>query len=87
MQVSGSLFAKKKGRLHSVVIVLCTFLFFRILTNDCVIKQARQNLFFEKPYLRRNRLSYERCQRIYNTDMRRKVEFVMRKNRVDPWLR
>ena len=63
------------------------FLSCRILRNDGVMKQARENLYYEKPYLRRNRLSYERCKRVYNADMRNKVEFVMRKNRAEPWIR
>ena len=35
----------------------------------------------------RQRLNYEKVKRIYDADMNRKIEFLMRKNRVDPWIR
>ncbi len=44
-------------------------------------------MYYEKPYLTRQRLSYEKAKRIYDSDMQKKIEFVMRKNRVEPWLR
>lgn len=57
----------------------------RILRNDKVLEKARRNQYYEKPYQQRNRVSLEKCIRIYNADMKRKIEFVMRKNRVDPF--
>ena len=33
----------------------------------------------------RNRVNYEKCKTIYDEDMRNKVKFVMRKNRVEPY--
>ncbi|RZF41251.1 hypothetical protein LSTR_LSTR010479 [Laodelphax striatellus] len=33
----------------------------------------------------RRRINYEKCRAIYNEDMDRKIAFVMRKNRVDPF--
>ena len=41
---------------------------------------------YEKPYQKRNRVSFERCKRIYDTDMKRKIEFLMVKNRPDPFV-
>ena len=60
---------------------------FRILRSDKVMERARREMYYEKPYQTRNRLSYEKSKRIYDTDMKKKVEFLMRKNRVDPWIR
>lgn len=59
----------------------------RCLQNDKVQSRVRQLRFYEKPYMARQRLSYEKTKRIYNTDMRNKIEFLMRKNRADPWIR
>ena len=33
----------------------------------------------------RNRVNYEKCRAIYDEDMKNKVKFVLRKNRVDPY--
>ena len=40
---------------------------------------------YEKPYLARNRVNIERAKAIYNEDMRNKIDFIMRKNRTDPY--
>ncbi|KAK6192054.1 hypothetical protein SNE40_003600 [Patella caerulea] len=58
-----------------------------ILRKDKILDNIRRNRYYEKPYLKRQRLSFERCKRIYNTDMQKKIAFVMRKNREDPWPR
>ena len=59
----------------------------RILRNEKVLERARRNMYYEKPYQERNRVSLDKCRRIYHSEMNRKIEFVMRKNRVDPWPR
>ncbi|KAL5007545.1 hypothetical protein ScPMuIL_016351 [Solemya velum] len=59
----------------------------RILRNDKILEIARRKRFYEKPFQERRRVSYERCKRIYNSEMHRKIEFVMRKNRTDAWPR
>ncbi|KAL8189848.1 UNVERIFIED_CONTAM: 28S ribosomal protein S21, mitochondrial [Gekko kuhli] len=58
----------------------------RILTMDGTIAEAQQHRYYEKPCRRRQRVAYETCRRIYNTEMARKINFLMRKNRPDPWL-
>ncbi|XP_344707.1 small ribosomal subunit protein bS21m [Rattus norvegicus] len=71
----------------------------RILTTDGLIDVIKRRRYYEKPYVikrrryyekpcrrRRQRESYETCQRIYNMEMARKINFLMRKNRADPWL-
>lgn len=46
----------------------------------------RRTKYFEKPCKQRTRYSYERCKAIYDEDMSRKIAFVMRKNRADPFV-
>ncbi|XP_062999288.1 small ribosomal subunit protein bS21m-like [Elgaria multicarinata webbii] len=58
----------------------------RILTMDGIIDEAKPRRYYEKPCRRRQRVAYETCRRIYNTEMGRKINFLMRKNRADPWL-
>ncbi|XP_045120306.1 uncharacterized protein LOC123509818 isoform X1 [Portunus trituberculatus] len=38
------------------------------------------------PLQTRRRINYEKAKAIYNEDMNRKIQFVMRKNRHDPWV-
>ncbi|XP_018020870.1 28S ribosomal protein S21, mitochondrial isoform X2 [Hyalella azteca] len=58
----------------------------RIMSEEGMLKRYRLNLRYEKPYLVRRRLNYEKAKAIYDEDMARKINFVMRKNRVDPWV-
>ncbi|XP_006168531.1 28S ribosomal protein S21, mitochondrial isoform X1 [Tupaia chinensis] len=57
----------------------------RILTMDGLIEDIKRRRYYEKPCRRRQRESYETCRRIYNMEMARKINFLMRKNRPDPW--
>ena len=41
--------------------------------------------FSESYFQARNRVNYEKCKTIYDEDMRNKIRFIMRKNRVDPY--
>ena len=58
----------------------------RILSREKIIQTIRRKEYYEKPTQQRRRVSYERCKRIYNADMQRKIEFVMKVNRASPWL-
>ncbi|ESN95418.1 hypothetical protein HELRODRAFT_86902 [Helobdella robusta] len=58
----------------------------KILRNDKVLERARRNMYYEKPYQLRKRVSLERCKRIYNSEMKRKIEFVMKTFRPSPWI-
>ncbi|BFZ04238.1 hypothetical protein BsWGS_07277 [Bradybaena similaris] len=58
-----------------------------ILKREGFFADVKRKERYEKPYLKRNRLAYERARRIYDSEMQRKIEFVMRKNRPDPFLR
>ncbi|XP_066577123.1 small ribosomal subunit protein bS21m [Amia ocellicauda] len=57
----------------------------RILSTDGVIEEVRRRRYYEKPCRRRQRENYEDCRRIYNSEMSRKLAFVGRTQRTDPW--
>ncbi|KAM9368536.1 small ribosomal subunit protein bS21m [Phaethornis superciliosus] len=58
----------------------------RILTQDGLIDEIRRRRYYEKPCRRRQRVAYEACRRVYNAEMGRKIAFLGRVNRQDPWL-
>ncbi|NWH56882.1 RT21 protein, partial [Geococcyx californianus] len=58
----------------------------RILTQDGIVDVVRRGRYYEKPCRRRQRLAYEACRRVYNAEMGRKITFLARTNRADPWL-
>ncbi|KAG8227878.1 hypothetical protein J437_LFUL007188 [Ladona fulva] len=57
----------------------------RILGREGILDQYRRTRFYEKPFQLRRRINYEKCKAIYNEDMDRKIRFIMRKNRTDPY--
>ncbi|KAH8409737.1 hypothetical protein KR222_003274 [Zaprionus bogoriensis] len=57
----------------------------RVLGKEEIFDQFRRTRFYEKPYQVRRRVNFEKCKAIYNEDMNRKIQFVLRKNRVDPF--
>ncbi|XP_064635423.1 small ribosomal subunit protein bS21m-like [Lineus longissimus] len=59
----------------------------RILHNEKIIDENRRNQYYEKPAQWRKRIMYERAKRIYNSEMQRKIQFISRKNRIDPFPR
>merc|ERR1719376_1308279 len=46
-----------------------------------MVKQYRLTRRYEKPFLTRRRINFEKAKAIYNEDMSRKIKFVMRVNR------
>ncbi|KAG8147080.1 putative 28S ribosomal protein [Naja naja] len=58
----------------------------RVLTMDGVIDHVKRKRYYEKPCQKRRREAYEACRRIYNSEMGKKINFLMRKSRSDPWL-
>ncbi|KAG4070021.1 hypothetical protein HA402_013681 [Bradysia odoriphaga] len=57
----------------------------RILGNEEIFDQFRRTRYYEKPFQVRRRINYEKCKSIFNEDMNRKIQMVLRKNRVDPF--
>lgn len=48
-------------------------------------EQNHFNTVFYFLFKVRRRVNFEKCKSIYNEDMDRKIQFVLRKNRVDPF--
>ncbi|XP_076649847.1 mitochondrial ribosomal protein S21 [Halictus rubicundus] len=57
----------------------------RILAQEKILEQFRRTRFFERPSQARRRVNYEKCMAIYNEDMNRKIKFILRTNREDPY--
>ena len=58
----------------------------RVLTGEQVMKDIQFKRFYEKPTVKRRRLKYESSLKLYNSEMKRKVDFLMAKQRKDtPW--
>jgi len=58
----------------------------RLIAQEGMAKQFKLAMRYEKPTLMRRRYAYEEAKALYDEDMDRKVKFVMKKNRMDPWL-
>uniref|UniRef100_UPI00358F747A small ribosomal subunit protein bS21m n=1 Tax=Myxine glutinosa TaxID=7769 RepID=UPI00358F747A len=58
----------------------------RLLTQDTFLEEVRRKRYYEKPCRRRQRESYEMCKKIYDSEMSRRIKFLSRKNRTDPWV-
>ncbi|XP_075580658.1 small ribosomal subunit protein bS21m [Pelecanus crispus] len=58
----------------------------RILSHDGLLEAVRRRRYYEKPCRQRQRLAYEACRRVYNAEMGRKISFLGRSSRQDPWL-
>nr|CUU00461.1 hypothetical transcript [Hymenolepis microstoma] len=59
----------------------------KILRNDRVVNTIKAQEYYEKPTRMRRRVMYERCKRVYDNEMSRKINFVMKADRPDPWIR
>lgn len=57
----------------------------RILGKEGIFDQYRLTRYYEKPHKTRRRINFEKCKAIYNEDMDRKIQFVLRKNRTEPF--
>jgi small subunit ribosomal protein S21 len=56
----------------------------RVLSSERIVQTAKHWETYEKPYQRRNRLSFEKSMEIYGNEMDRKIKFILRKNRESP---
>ena len=57
----------------------------RLMAREGLLDIIRRTERFEKPYMQRNRLAFEQNKAIYNEEMDRKIAFLTRKNRKDPY--
>ncbi|XP_043256345.1 28S ribosomal protein S21, mitochondrial-like [Colletes gigas] len=56
-----------------------------ILGKEKIFEQFRRTRYFERPSQARRRINYEKCKAIYDEDMNRKIKFILRVNREDPY--
>ena len=56
-----------------------------IMAREGLTKRWRGTRTYEKPTWARNRVNFEKCRAIYDEDMRNKIRFLMKKNRIDPY--
>ncbi|XP_034242158.1 28S ribosomal protein S21, mitochondrial [Thrips palmi] len=56
-----------------------------IMARDGFFEQYRRTRFYEKPTEMRRRVNYTKCKSIYNEEMSRRLAFLMRVNRPDPY--
>ncbi|KAM8986119.1 small ribosomal subunit protein bS21m isoform 1-T2 [Ara ararauna] len=57
----------------------------RILTQDGLVDAVRRGRYYEQPCRRRQRVAFEASRRVLSAELRRKVAFVARSDRPDPW--
>ncbi|KAL0281099.1 UNVERIFIED_CONTAM: hypothetical protein PYX00_002194 [Menopon gallinae] len=57
----------------------------RLCTRDGITEMYKRNERYEKPHRVRQRINLERCIALYNEDLKRKIDFLSRKNRKDPF--
>ncbi|XP_076684772.1 mitochondrial ribosomal protein S21 [Andrena cerasifolii] len=57
----------------------------RILGQEKIFEQFRRTRYYEKPTQTRRRINFEKSKAIYDEDMSRKIQFILRTNRVDPF--
>ncbi|KAG5678748.1 hypothetical protein PVAND_008393 [Polypedilum vanderplanki] len=57
----------------------------RVLGKEEIFDQYRRTRYYEKPFQVRRRINFEKCKAIYNEDMDRKIQFILRKNRTEPF--
>jgi small subunit ribosomal protein S21 len=57
----------------------------KVVSSEKISQTARLWETYEKPFERRNRLSFQKCTQMYASEIDRKIRFVVRKNRENPY--
>lgn len=57
----------------------------KVLRNEKIVELSKRWETYEKPYERRNRLSFQKCMEIYGNEIDRKIRFIVKKNRENPY--
>ncbi|XKL68562.1 hypothetical protein PGB90_004053 [Kerria lacca] len=57
----------------------------KIMGKEGFFDQFRRTRFYEKPTQFRRRINYEKCKALYDEDMNRKIQFILRKHRHNPF--
>ncbi|XP_071764414.1 small ribosomal subunit protein bS21m [Centroberyx gerrardi] len=58
----------------------------RVLAQDGIIETVKRKRYYEKPCREKQRRNFENCKRIYHADMARKLAFISKAHRQDPWV-
>ncbi|XP_063040997.1 28S ribosomal protein S21, mitochondrial [Engraulis encrasicolus] len=58
----------------------------RVLSVDGIIETVKRKRYYEKPCRQRQRENYENCKRIYHKEMARRIAFLAKADRQDPWV-
>ena len=53
----------------------------RAMDREKLVDKIKKGRYYEKPAKRRERMEYETCNRVYNREMKKRVEMVMKKYR------
>ena len=56
-----------------------------IMSSEGLFQRWMLTRRYEKPFKCRRRINYERCKAIYNEDMQNRINFIMKKNRKNPY--
>ncbi|PIO60159.1 hypothetical protein TELCIR_18348 [Teladorsagia circumcincta] len=82
---SGNVFRKRDGEALAwdVDAAVCCQNVLRLMDAEGLLKIIRRTQFYQKPWMQRKQLSVEASCAIFNEDMTRKMQFLMRKNRPD----
>uniref|UniRef100_A0A0N4ZRN9 28S ribosomal protein S21, mitochondrial n=1 Tax=Parastrongyloides trichosuri TaxID=131310 RepID=A0A0N4ZRN9_PARTI len=57
----------------------------RLMESEGMIKIIRNSQYYQKPYMQRKQMSLAASKAIFNEDMKLKIDFLMRKNRIDAY--
>jgi small subunit ribosomal protein S21 len=57
----------------------------KVLRNEKIVELSKRWETYEKPYERRNRLSFQKCMEIYGNEIDKKIRFIVKKNRENPY--
>jgi len=55
------------------------------LNRENIIQTTKRNRYYEKQWMKRKRIAYNEVKKIYAAEMERKVAFLERTNRKNPW--
>ena len=55
------------------------------LNKENILQTTHRNRYYEKQWMKRRRLAYKEVKKIYTSEMERKVSFLVRTNRRNPW--
>jgi len=55
------------------------------LNNERILEITKRNRYYEKQWMKRRRLAYEECTLIQRRELQKKINFLIRENRKEPW--